>query len=231
MPSLQQLVRASVVRKFVMALSGIGLTAFLAVHLSGNLALYGHHGEAFNRYTASLEALGPKLWVLEAVIFVGFLVHVVLAVSLKLGHKSARGPAGYQSWKSKKALPSNLASRNMVVTGAVLLVFVILHVRHFKLGPGVAEGYVMAGGENIRDLHRLVLETFRQPLYVIWYTAVMFLLALHLRHGFWSAFQSLGLMHRSLARPAYFLGLLVALLLAGGFFFIPLYIYFVPTTH
>jgi succinate dehydrogenase / fumarate reductase cytochrome b subunit len=115
----------------------------------------------------------------------------------------------------------------MIFTGSILLLFIVGHVWTFKFGPGMAEGYVtMIDGEPSRDLYRLVIETFKNPVYVIGYTVVMALLGVHLRHGFWSAFQSLGAIKPSARKTMQSAGIVVALLLAVGFLSIPLYIYF-----
>ena len=74
-------------------------------------------------------------------------------------------------------------------------------------------------------LYRLVLESFTQPLYVGLYVAAMLFLGLHLRHGFWSAFQSLGAMNPRLTKPVYALALVVALVLSVGFLALPVYVY------
>jgi succinate dehydrogenase / fumarate reductase cytochrome b subunit len=113
----------------------------------------------------------------------------------------------------------------MIITGVILLVFIILHIAQFKFGPGVAEGYVATvDGKEVRDLHRLVVETFRQPIWAVGYMGVMVLLGLHLRHGFWSAFQSLGMINPRLSGVISLIGVALALLLAVGFLGIPLWI-------
>jgi succinate dehydrogenase / fumarate reductase cytochrome b subunit len=100
-------------------------------------------------------------------------------------------------------------------------------VSAFKYGPNVASGYVQElDGVPMRDLHRLVVETFQRPWVVISYSVVMLLLALHLRHGFWSAFQSLGAMKPGLTPLTYGIGLLLAVVLGLGFLTLPVWIYF-----
>ena len=114
----------------------------------------------------------------------------------------------------------------MIFTGSLLLVFIIFHVWTFKFGPGISEGYVtIVNEEPARDLYRLVVETFKNPLYVVGYSVVMILLGLHLRHGFWSAFQSLGAIRPSARRTLRLVGSVIALLLTIGFLSIPIYIY------
>ncbi len=216
----------SVGKKFVMALTGLALTFFVITHLAGNLQLFLPHGEAFNRYAEGLASLGPILYVAEVGLLAFIIFHAVSGILLKLDHASARGPVGYSRFKSKgKPSRHSTSTRSMIITGVVLLIFIILHIAQFKFGPGVAEGYVATvDGKEVRDLHRLVVETFRQPIWAVGYMGVMVLLGLHLRHGFWSAFQSLGMMNPRLSGVISLVGVVLALLLAVGFLGIPLWI-------
>jgi succinate dehydrogenase / fumarate reductase cytochrome b subunit len=216
----------SVGKKFVMALTGLALTFFVITHLAGNLQLFLPHGDAFNRYAEGLASLGPILYVAEVGLLAFILFHAVSGILLKLDHAAARGGVGYSRFKSKgKPSRHSTSTRSMIITGVILLVFIILHIAQFKFGPGVAEGYVATvDGKEVRDLHRLVVETFRQPIWAVGYMGVMVLLGLHLRHGFWSAFQSLGLMSPRLSGVISLVGVVLALLLAVGFLGIPLWI-------
>jgi succinate dehydrogenase / fumarate reductase cytochrome b subunit len=115
----------------------------------------------------------------------------------------------------------------MIISGLVLLAFTIIHVASFKYGPGIGEGYIVnVDGTQMRDVKRLLEERFANPYYAFAYTGVMLLLALHLRHGVWSALQSLGAMNPRLTPIVYGAGLVLGLLIAAGFFVLPLYIYF-----
>ena len=119
-----------------------------------------------------------------------------------------------------------LASRSMILSGIVLLVFVPVHVWMFKFGPGIAQGYsTSVGGERLRDLYRLVAEWFQDPLVVGAYVAVMLLLGTHLRHGFWSAFQSLGATNPKYMPLINAVGVLFAVLMAVGFLLLPIYMH------
>lgn len=225
---VQKALTSSVGKKLLMALTGLGLVVFVITHLLGNLSLYRPDGTAFNTYAHTLESWGMVLYLAEIGLLGAFLVHILVAFALTKNNREAR-PVAYRGLKSKGGQTlSNSSSRNMIVTGAVLLGFLILHIWQFKYGPGTDAGYVFEGANGIaqRDLHRLVHETFRNPLYVLIYCGAMLFLGLHLRHGFWSAFQSLGAMNSRLTKPVYALGVVVAALLAAGFFFIPLWIYF-----
>ena len=130
------------------------------------------------------------------------------------------GSAGQPSRKS-------ISSQTMIYGGVILLVFVVIHIKTFKYGPGVNEGYVMMiDGQPIRDLFRLAVEVFSKPAYVIWYMISMIVLGFHLRHGAWSMFQSLGLNRPGVSKVLYWLALLFAVIMAFGFLIIPIVLYF-----
>lgn len=211
-----------------MGLSGLALVGFVAVHLLENLLiLIDPSGLAYNTYVFDLHKLGSFLAIAELGLLALFLIHIFMAVKLTAEYKSAR-PIKYSKYQSKGApSKSGIASRNMIITGFILFVFLILHILQFRFGADVAEGYIaVVEGVRTRDLFRLVHETFKNPLYVAIYCAVMIFLGFHLRHGFWSAFQSLGLNYPKISKPIYAFALILALVLAVGFFFIPLIIYF-----
>lgn len=228
MSQLKQVVSSSVFQKVIMGLSGIGLVGFIIFHLIGNLPLYLPNGDTYNAGVASLYSLGSLLLVLEIGLLVLFLIHIVTAIKLKMVNSKAR-PDGYEAAMRSKKGPSKAspASKHMIISGLIILVFLVLHIWHFRFGPSIADGYVtQISGHDARDLHRLVVETFRNPLQVGFYVVVLLLLGSHIRHGFWSAFQSLGWMQSKWSGPIYALALVLALVLAVGFLFIPLWIYF-----
>jgi len=218
---------SSVAMKYFMAITGLGWFVFVVAHLIGNLLLLSADPQIFNRYSYTLISLGFPLVIAEIVLLIGLLVHIFSALSVTLDNWRARSQ-GYAVYRSRGA-PSKktISSSSMIYTGIVLAIFIPLHVYKFKYGPGVEQGYaVMLDGEKVRDLHRLVVEVFSSKWYVTWYVGAMVFLGFHLRHGFWSAFQSLGLYHPKLTWVAYALGLVFALLLAAGFIVIPLWVYF-----
>jgi succinate dehydrogenase / fumarate reductase cytochrome b subunit len=167
------------------------------------------------------------LYFVEFGLLLIFLFHATAGVIVWLDKRKAR-PEGY-AVTTDAGSPSKKtwSSKNMIITGLALAVFTIIHVKGFKYGPGVGEGYIInIDGVEMRDLYRLVIETFHNIYYVIGYTVAMILLGLHLRHGFWSAFQSLGVQHQKLVPVIYAVGILLAIVLGIGFLFIPAYIYF-----
>ncbi len=213
---------SSVGKKFVTGITGIGLCVFILEHLIANLFLF-VGPDAFNRYTYKLTNLGGLLYVLEGAIAVGFAFHAVFGISVWLNKRRAR-PVSYTKSRSKGG-PSRQTSSSvtMIYTGLLLLVFLVLHLITFKYGPvyeTTVDGIVM------RDLYRLVIEVFQHPSYVIGYTVIMALLGVHLRHGFWSAFQSLGINHPTYTPFIYRVGVLFAIVVGLGFLVMPIWIYY-----
>jgi succinate dehydrogenase / fumarate reductase cytochrome b subunit len=216
---------STVGRKILLAITGLCLLGFIVVHLIGNLLLL-VSPDAFNTYAHKLISLGPMLYVAEGILLAIFLIHMVTAIAVTWGNWKAR-PGGYKLSKDQGD-PSRMtfSSKTMIWTGLVLLVFLIVHLITFKYGPGMAEGYVaQIDGEPVRDLHRLVVEWFSNGIYVAYYVISMGLLGFHLRHGFWSAFQSLGGFHPRLTPLAYALGVFAGIVLAAGFLGLPVWFY------
>ena len=222
MPSLLKALKSQVGRKILTGLTGIGLIVFIITHLAGNLSLFGD-ATAFNEYTYTLESLGWILYILEFGLAVLFLLHAYIGISIWWNRRKAR-PEGYEKYQSKGG-PSHQtwASRSMIFTGIVLLVFLVIHIDTFKLGD---TAMTTVDGTQMRDLKALVIDTFLNPIYAFGYTFVMILLGFHLKHGFWSAFTSLTVKHKKYSALIYTVGIIFAVLMAVGFLFIPLYIYF-----
>jgi succinate dehydrogenase / fumarate reductase cytochrome b subunit len=216
---------STVGRKFLLAITGLCLFGFVIVHLIGNLLLL-VGPDAFNAYAHKLMSLGPALYVAEVILLAIFLIHMVTAIAVTWSNWKAR-PGRYEK-STNQGDPSRMtfSSKTMIWTGLVLLVFLIVHLITFKYGPGIAEGYVAElEGEQVRDLYRLVMEWFDNGLYVAYYVISMGLLGFHLRHGFWSAFQSLGGFHPRLTPLAYALGVAAGVALAVGFLGLPVWFY------
>lgn len=226
---LRKALASTLGRKFLMSLSGFALVAFIIVHLLGNLSLLrGDHGVKFNAYSDALGGFGPLLWTAEIILLLIGVVHIVTAIGLKIQNVSAR-PERYRFSPGTKGGPSykNISSTSMVVTGLLIGAFIVFHIIQFKYGPAVPQGYVaQANGKEVRDMFRLVVEVFRNPLWVGVYVISLVLLGLHLRHGFWSAFQTTAIgyeRHSSLIRK---IGVTFAVIVPIAFIVIPLCIYF-----
>ncbi len=227
MSPIVKLFTSSVGKKYVMSLTGLALVGFVVAHLAGNLQLLIPSEYFFNKYAHHLEAFGPFLWAAELGLIAIAGLHAAFAVALNIGYKNAR-PEGYQYGSATKGGPSksNLSSRHMLVLGLFILGFIVVHVWQFKYGNNIEQGYTFdLQGAEVRDLYRLVDETFENPLWVGFYTISMIILGLHLRHGIWSAFQSLGVMPGPISKGAYLLGVIISVLLAIGFLFLPIAMY------
>ncbi len=210
-----------------MGFTGLALVGFIITHLLGNLLLFKPDPAVFNKYAATLAGFGALLYVAEIALAAFFLFHAFTGIRLALNSRAAR-PVQYGMHKTKEGESKWGASSNhMAVTGSALMLFLILHIIHFKFGSGVAEGYVtQIDGSEARDLHRLVLEQFKNPLITGSYVVAMIFLGLHLRHGVWSALQSLGLTRENNSKALYCVGGLLGVLFAAGFIAIPVYLYF-----
>jgi succinate dehydrogenase / fumarate reductase cytochrome b subunit len=213
---------SSVAKKFLNALTGSGLGLFVIVHLSENLLLLTGNPDDYNRWAHFLFSFGPLLTLLELGLAAFFIVHIWSALMVYWDKLTAR-PTGYRVYRSAGwTSRQTLSSQTMIYTGLVLLAFVIWHVMTFRFGPHYT---VTVDGIEMRDLHRLVVEVFSNPVNVAIYVAVMIFLGFHLRHGFWSALQSLGAYHPRWTPLWYTGGAIVALVLALGFIVIPVWVY------
>ncbi|MFQ5636767.1 MAG: succinate dehydrogenase cytochrome b subunit [bacterium] len=224
-----KLVWSSVGKKIIMALTGLAMIIFLLEHLSGNLLLLSKDPDPYNKYAHFLISFGWVIILAELVLVAILAFHVYSGISVAIGKKQARPQAYHKTAAAGGPSKKNLASSTMIYTGVALFIFLVIHLKTFKYGPGIEEGYVAqveVSGEQVRDLHKLVVDVFQHPGYVIGYVAVMLFLGFHLRHGFWSAFQSLGVNHPRVTPLIYSLGLLVAAVLGVGFLLIPIWIYF-----
>ena len=227
MSSIQSIVWSSVIKKLINAVTGLVLCMFIVIHLMGNITLLTGHAEAFNSYSHFLLSTGVLIYLAEIGLTAFFLLHIFTAVMVWWDKQTARPVAYGKTAAAGAPSKKTISSRTMIYTGVVLFVFTVYHLITFKYGPGIAEGYSMeVDGVVIRDLYRLTMEVFSRPGYVIGYVAAMAFMGFHLRHGFWSAFQSLGMNHPRWTPVIYGLALLFAVIMAVGFLILPIIIYF-----
>ncbi len=203
-------------RKQIMAIAGLGLCLFVLVHAAGNMLLF-KSSEAYNRYSNDLIT-NHLIYVAEAGLVFFFLAHIVQGIVVTFRNRNARKP-GY-AVRSNGAKGTSLNKRTMILQGLIILVFVILHLREFKYGP---EYTVVYNGEQMRDLFRLVHQTFQNPLYVGWYLLAVTILCFHLAHGFYSALQTLGMQNDRYRPMSQALSVAFGVLVCGMFAAQPLY--------
>ena len=210
---------SSVVTKILIAVTGLSLALFLCVHLAGNLLL--HAGQAkFNAYS---HALISNQFVVPAEIGLAaiFLLHVFEAVTNWFADRSARPTAYAMKRPAGGTSRKSVASTTMIWTGSITFVFLVVHILTMKYGA-----WYTVEGMEVRDLHRLVVETFRSPLWTGFYTVCMAVVGFHLWHGLSSAFESLGLDNPRLTPTVVKAGRMIAVVLGGGFVSIPLWLHF-----
>lgn len=220
MALLLSYMKSSIGKKFLMGLTGLGLAGFVLGHMAGNMLLF-VSAEAYNKYGHAIIT-NPAIYVIEAGLLAMVLVHIFCAVSLTLENKRAKGAYGYQA-SGSVAKRGNLASRTMIYTGTIILVFIISHLITFKYGTFYSVTY---DGVEMRDLHRLMIEVFYEPMYVIWYVVSLILLGFHLKHGVASSFQSLGINHPRYNCFIKGASCLYTVIVTLGFLAQPLYIFF-----
>jgi succinate dehydrogenase / fumarate reductase cytochrome b subunit len=186
---LLQPVRSSLGSKYVMALTGLALIGFVVVHMAGNLLIY-FGRDALNAYAEALRHRPALLWAARLGLLVVFVVHVVLGIRLTRQNSAAR-PIAYAY---EDTLQASWASRHMLLTGLVLLAFVVYHLAHFTFRVVGPQGPPTESWEG-HDVFQMVVLGFQNPWITLSYLVAMAFLGLHLWHGGSSWFQSLGLEH------------------------------------
>jgi len=216
--SRRRVLSSSVGTKLVIGASGLLLFAYLILHLAGNLMVLGGQ-DTFNHYAHMLVS-NPLVIPAELALLAIFVVHVFKTVVMWTRNQAAR-PVAYEqkAWAGYTSRKS-LASSTMIWTGLAILVFVIVHVAQIKYGAAY-----QIGDPPIRDLYRTEIEVFSSPIWVAVYVVCMVFVGFHLRHGIASAFQSLGASHPVYTKRLVVAGTVLAILIAGGFAIIPIWVY------
>ena len=208
--------RSTVGKKYVMGITGLIWAGFVLGHMAGNMLIFVSK-DAYNAYGHALTS-GNLIYLIEAVLVGALLAHVACAISLTIGNRRAK-PKGYAVvGKGEKA--TSVASRTMAAQGSLILAFVILHLVTFKFGTYYE---TTVNGVVMRDLARLFVEVFQNPIYVGWYVVCLILLGFHLSHGVKSIFQSFGILNRANEDKVKKLGLAYGAIVALGFLSQPIY--------
>ncbi|MCU0420195.1 MAG: succinate dehydrogenase cytochrome b subunit [Cyclobacteriaceae bacterium] len=210
-------------RKALMALTGLFLVLFLAVHLAGNLQLLKDDGgRAFNIY-AEFMSTNPLIQTVSKGNFAFILLHIAMSVYLTIKNRQARGPEGYAITSGKS---SAWTSRNMGILGTLVLVFLVIHLKDFygQMHFGQME-IVEYEGESYRNIYATVSYWFDKEWYVAVYVFCMAAVGFHLWHGFTSAFQTLGWSHPKYNPVINFVGKAFAVVVPALFALIPIWMY------
>ena len=214
---------SGIIRKVLMALTGLFLILFLVVHLAGNLQLlYSDGGESFNVYSHFM-AQNPFIQIISKGNFFFIVLHIFVALTLWIKNKKAR-PVGYKV--SGGSANSSWASRSMALLGTLILIFLVMHLYGFWYQLKFGEvAPVTIDGVEMRNAYELVSSAYANPYISTFYVLSMIVLGYHLWHGFSSAFQSLGLNHAKYTGFIKILGKLYAIIVPALFAIIPILLY------
>jgi succinate dehydrogenase / fumarate reductase, cytochrome b subunit len=206
--------------KYIVALTGLGLTGFVVLHMAGNLLIF-RGRDALNSYALFLKDRGALLWLARGGLLTMFVLHIWLAVRLTLRNRAAR-PTRYAYADTVQA---SWASRTMIWSGLVILAFVIFHLMHYTFGLVAATA---PNGTNYLHLHEsldpaqrhdvyaMTVYGFRNVAVSIAYIVAQVFLGLHLSHGVSSTFQSLGWTAPRWWKVIRIVGLTIALMVVIG---------------
>lgn len=211
--------KSSIGKKWIVALTGLVLVAYVFGHLAGNLQIFFGH-EPINRYAAFLHSLGPILYGIRAFLAACFVLHIVTTIKLAQENRAAR-PAGYAV---KTSVQSKAATKTMVISGLIVLSFVVYHLLHFttrNVDAAAAQQWALADDAGRNHVYNMVVVGFQNPLISGFYILGVFLLSMHLSHGFSSVLQTLGLNSKGLLGPIARGGQILAWLVFAGYAIIP----------
>ncbi len=215
MASLRGFYASMVGKKVVMGVTGLIGIGFVIVHSLGNLLVFRGSG-AINSYSHFLKGTGDLLWALRIILIVAVVLHVIAAVQLTRQSRSAR-PIGYAKHEHQVA---TVASRTMRWGGALLLVFIVLHILHFTTGT-----IRPAGVFSAEDVYANVVTSFRIWWVSLFYVLAMVALGLHLFHGAWSSLRSIGVSPPSPQPLHHRISLAIAILVWAAFTAIPVAVF------
>src|ERR1700716_2307332 len=201
----------------IVVVAGVLLIAFVIGHLLGNLQIF-LGPDWINAYSEHLRALGPLLWAIRIFLLVTVIVHIYVTIRLAIANRRARP----QSYRDKENVKATFASRHMVISGLIVLMFIAYHLAHFtfrKTDPRFA--LLKLDPLNRYDVYSMMVYGFQNYVVSAFYVIGLFLFTLHLTHGASSFLQSLGLNNKKLNPRLAFAGRVFAWLLFAGYTSIP----------
>ena len=202
-------------KKAVMGLTGLIWVGFVILHSLGNLLVF-RGSAAINSYSHFLKSTGELLWALRALLFLALVLHVIAAIQLTRQSRAAR-PIGYAKRETQVA---TIASRTMRWGGALLLIFIVVHILHFTTG-----NIRPAGVFSTEDVYGNVVTSFRIWWVALFYVVAMIALGLHLFHGAWSSVRSIGVSPASPQPLHRRLSLVIAVFVWAAFTAIPVAVF------
>jgi len=203
---------SSIGKKLMMAITGLCFCGFLAGHLAGNLTIY-MGKNAFNSYAEHLHSLGPIITLVELGLLFLALVHILTGTTLFYQNFKAR-PVRYSV--NKSAGGRTIGSATMPYTGFILLIFIVLHLINFH--------FIDKTDTNI---YQIVHSAFANFTYIVIYVFAMIVAAIHISHGLWSSFQTLGVNHVKYMPFIRGLSYIFSIIIVLGFGFLPIYLAYI----
>ncbi|MEW6157000.1 MAG: succinate dehydrogenase cytochrome b subunit [Verrucomicrobiota bacterium] len=213
---------SSLGRKYIMAISGVVLFAFVVAHLIGNLQIF-LGPDQINAYGHFLQSQPEILWLARTGLLAMVLLHIWAAVKLSIENRRARTIP----YEQNQLVAASYASRTMLMSGLIIAAFIVYHLLHFTV---LAKAINLTGhdfaalhdAKGRHDVYRMMVLGFQQPIVSIFYVIAMGLLSLHLSHGAGAMFQSLGLKNRVFGPVIDRAARLAAWLIFFGYISIPL---------
>lgn len=217
---------SSLGQKVIMSLTGIFLILFLIVHMTGNLQLLANDGgRSFNIYAAVMSH-NPFIKVISIGLYTFIILHAVQGIVLALANRKAKG----STHSTGKVAGATWASKNMALLGILILAFLCIHMGDFWVKMRFTDTLQMVSYDGydaaVQDIYSRVAIAFQNVWIVIVYLVGVFALAIHLVHGFQSAFQSLGISHKKYTPMINVIGWIYTILITSGFAIMPLYFFF-----
>ena len=208
---------SSITKKLIMSISGLFLIVFLLLHMTINCfsvidTFAGSYGAADGLFQKGCDFMAlPIVTIMVPVLAAGFFVHIIYAFILSYGNYKARGTQRYAVANKTKA--ESWAAKNMLILGVVVLGVVAFHLNHFWAKMQLLEFQ----GHHAENPYMLLNATFQNVAWVVVYIVWFVALGLHLCHGFWSAFQSMGLSNKNWEKRLLYVGYVVVAVIVLGF--------------
>ena len=217
MSVLVRLIKSSVGKKYLMAITGIGLFIFVIGHVVGNLQVF-LGPEAINRYGHFLQTTPEILWPARIGLLAFVLIHIGAGIALAIENRQARA----QQYEVKRIVDASKASQTMLWSGCVIFSFVAFHLAHYTLMTVHPEFRNLHDAEGRHDIYRMLVFGFQNAAVSVFYIISIGLLCWHLSHGVGAMFQSLGLKNEAYAKRIDCFAAIAAVVIFLGYVSIPI---------